>query len=266
MDPYFIPILFACLCGGVSLGLIGVYIVGMRIPFISICISHAAMVGAIIAQLCGLPQLPVILAAAIVASTALGFINPRKLHLDRNVTLGVLFSLMMGLVFLGMGLSKGPKTPMLGLLWGSLLFVGHRDAVLIFATSLGLWVFAFLFAKEMKAILFSRLLALASGMHEGFVWGLFLLLCGVTLSVNLNTVGGLMIYSLITNPAAAAFQLATGYRESVILALIFGGISAVGGFFIAYFYDLPVGACIALFSVVLFVVALICRTCNNKHS
>jgi ABC-type Mn2+/Zn2+ transport system permease subunit len=34
------------------------------------------------------------------------------------------------------------------------------------------------------------------------------------LTVDFQTVGGLMIHSLLTNPAAAAFQLVKGYRAA----------------------------------------------------
>ena len=47
MDPYFYLVIVAGLIAGASTGLLGVYIVGMRIPFIGICISHAAMAGSI---------------------------------------------------------------------------------------------------------------------------------------------------------------------------------------------------------------------------
>ncbi len=40
-----------------------------------------------------------------------------------NVSLSILFSLMMGLAFLGIGLIPEPKTSMLGLLWGNILLV-----------------------------------------------------------------------------------------------------------------------------------------------
>ena len=51
MDPFFYLIIFAGAVAGASTGLLGVYIVGMRIPFIGICISHAAMAGTMFACL-----------------------------------------------------------------------------------------------------------------------------------------------------------------------------------------------------------------------
>jgi len=250
MDPFFFPILLAGTIGGASAGLLGVFIVGMRMPFIGVCVSHAAMAGAVGALLAGWPAFPCALGAAVLASATLGLVRhvPGRGADDPNVALGVLFALLLGLTFLGIGLAPGPKTPMLGLLWGSLLFVTERDVWFSVLSGLALVLFTLLFAKEMRAILFSRFLAAAGGIHEGLVYTLFLALCGTVLTVNLQAVGGLMIFSLITNPAVAAFRLARGFGSVCVVAGTLGAASALGGFFAAYWLDLPTGACIVLFS------------------
>ena len=54
MDTFFYLIIFAGAIAGASTGLLGVYIVGMRMPFIGTCISHAAMAGTIFSCLLGI--------------------------------------------------------------------------------------------------------------------------------------------------------------------------------------------------------------------
>jgi len=93
--------------------------------------------------------------------------------------------------------------------------------------SLVLAVFVIAFGKELKVLLFSRSIAAATGVHEGFVYCVFLALCGIILSVNLKIIGGLMIFSLITNPAAAAYQICRGYKSVVFTATLLGMFSAV---------------------------------------
>lgn len=264
IDPYFIPVIAAGAVGGASTGLLGVYIVGMRIPLIGICMAHAAMAGSIFGYILGWPQTLCALAAAIIAALAVSFLTQANLRINTDVALGIMFSLTMGLAFLGIGLVPGPKTPVLSLIWGSLLFVKWQDVLIIAGASIALLLFVTLFSKEMKALLFSRILAKASGIHEGFVWSLFLALCGVTLTVNLNTVGGLMIYSLMVNPAAAALQVCRSYPSTLATAVAFGSLSALGGFAIAYGFDLPTGACIVLFSSALFGATLLYRYVFGK--
>ena len=264
-DSFFVPIVIAGLAGGASTGLLGVFVVGMRMPFVGVCISHAAMAGAVFGMLVGWPELPCALAAAGGATAILGVIPPGRARLDVNVAMGVLFPLMMGLTFLGIGLMSGPKTAMLGLLWGSLLFVSPDELIMIAAAGGALLLFSIVFAKEMRAILFSRFLAAATGVHQQLVYVMFLALCGLVVTVNLQTVGGLMIFALIANPAAAALQLARGYRALCVLAATLGGLSAIGGLLVAYVLDLPTGACIVLFSTALFLAAVLWRRLHERQ-
>jgi ABC-type Mn2+/Zn2+ transport system permease subunit len=120
--------------------------------------------------------------------------------------------------------------------------------------------FSYAFSKELKVLLFSRTIGAATGVHETFVYSLFLGLCGTILAVNLPLVGGLMISSLITNPAAAAYPVCRGHRAVVVASTGFGVLSAVGGFVCSYYPNLPTGACTVLVSTMLFALAAGYRT------
>ena len=159
---------------------------------------------------------------------------------------------MLGLTFLGMGLITGSKNEILSLLWGSILYVQKDKAIVITVFALILGVFAWLFNKEMKVLLFSRSMAQATGVHSGFVYCLFLCFCGIILAVNLPLIGGLMIFSLITGPAASAYQLCRGHLWVVIMSITLGVATTIIGFGISYFFDLPTGACIVIVSTLIF--------------
>jgi manganese/iron transport system permease protein len=248
------PVLFGGVLAGASCSLLGVYIVGMRIPFLGICIAHAALAGAIYGSLAGLTGIMLLapaLGGALVVALLLGRrIRPQS-RSDLNVTMSILFTLTMGLAFLGLGLfdrfgrSQGEA---LGLLWGSIAFLDFADVRLI-AILMAVQV-AFLLAlhKQMRAILFSREHAAAAGVPVGLVWTGFLLLTARVLTVNFQTVGGLMIYSLLTNPAAAAFLLVRGYGRAMLLASLLGAACGAGGFAAGWFFDVPPGASIVIFS------------------
>ncbi len=97
--------------------------------------------------------------------------------------------------------------------------------------------------------------AQAVGIRATAVWTGFLILTAVLVTVNFQTVGGLMIYSLITNPAAAAFQLVQGTGRAILLAIVFGAVSGLGGFLLAAVTDLPGGVVIVLLSALLVALA-----------
>ena len=263
MDPFFIKVIFAGIVGGASIALMGTVIVGMRIPFLGMYISHGAMVGAVFGSLLGFSEVPSALVGALGSALILGSMTPTDFKQGENVAVGILFSISMGLVFLGMGLAQEGRSEMLSLMWGNLLFTTMRSLFVICAISVVLVLFFVVFAKEIRAIVFSRVLAAASGISETFIWVLFLVLSGLIITFNLRIVGGLMIYALMTNPPAAAFRLCRGFTKAAVLSSIFGAASGLGGFLISYYlsihmkFDAPLGACIALFSAAIYIAAVL---------
>lgn len=264
MDSFFYLVIVAGAIAGASTGFLGVYIVGMRMPFIGTCISHAAMAGTIFSCLLGINPAIGAIMFSVLAAMSMAAIPPEKSRLDTNVGLAILFSFLLGLTFLGIGLMENSRSEILGLLWGSILFVQKKSVLAIALIALLVGAFSFLFNKEMKVLLFSRSIASATGVHEGFVYALFLALCGLTISVNLPIIGGLMIFSLITNPAAAAYQICRGHKAVVITATLFGVLSTVLGFLASFWLDLPTGACIVLLSSLIFAISvLVKRFCKS---
>jgi len=264
MDSFFYLVIIAGAIAGASTGFLGVYIVGMRMPFIGTCISHAAMAGTIFSCLLGISPAIGAFVFSVLAATSMTAIPPEKSRLDTNVGLAILFSFLLGLTFLGIGLMENSRSEILGLLWGSILFVKIYSVMAIALIALLVGAFSFLFNKEMKVLLFSRSIASATGVHEGFVYAIFLALCGLTISVNLPIIGGLMIFSLITNPAAAAYQICRDHKAVVITATLFGVLSTVVGFLVSFWLDLPTGACIVLTSTLIFAVSALYRRYRNE--
>ena len=264
MDPFFYLVIAAGAIAGASTGLLGVYIVGMRVPFIGICISHAAMAGTVFALLLGQSPVAGAIIASILVSVSLTANRPHKSRLDTNVGLAILFSLTLGLTFLGMGLLKDSRSEILGLLWGSILFVKRDSVVLIAAMGIILALFTFIFNKELKLLMFSRSIAAATGLHDNLVYGAFMIVCGLILAVNIKAIGGMMIFSLIANPAAAAYQVCRGHRSVVITAALLGALTAVAGFLFSFYLELPTGACIVIVSTLTFGLAALYRRIINR--
>jgi manganese/iron transport system permease protein len=268
---YWTPVLCAGLVAGASTGLLGGFIVGMRIPFLGICIAHAALAGAVFGALFGLTG-PALLAPALAAASLsailVGLLDPQTVRADINVILSILFSLMMGLAFLGLGLFSLfgiSDNEVRNLLWGSLAFCRWRDVWIMIAAGVAELLFVGLLYKEMRAILFSRTHAAAAGIHVTLVWTLFLLLASLVLTVNFQTVGGLMIYSLLANPAVAAGQLVRGYGPTLLASAVLGAVSGLGGLLISATTDLPTGAMIVILSSLLVVMAVAIRRWTDRR-
>jgi len=246
MSELLLPIVGAAVLGGAAAGLLGTLVLGFRMPFLAIFTAHAALAGAILAPLAGLGARAGAFGGALAGALALGFVL-RHRHVDPEIALGSLFSLMLGLAFLGIGLGDGPRSTALGLLWGSLLFVRQGQLLLMGAVLAALVLFVSLLGPELKLMVASRELA-ALLIPEAGLFTLFLVLASGVMAVNLETVGGLMVYSLVANPAAAALRLGRSFGAVLWLGGLLGAGSAVGGFALAWALNLPVGACIVLLS------------------
>ena len=248
------PILLAAFLGGGSAGLLGVFIVGLRMPFLAVASAHAAMAGAVMGELAGLPTGPSGFAGALGGALLFVFLV-RDRELDPNVALGTIFSLMLGIAFLGMGLSPGPKSAALSLMWGSLLFVTPSQLAVMGILATVFLAFLAVFHKELKLLLFSREIA-ALLIPENLVFGALIVLEAGVITINLEIVGGLLLYSLICNPAVAALKMARRHGTALALSGALGAASALGGLLAAYGLDLPVGACIVIVSSLVVLAAL----------
>lgn len=239
-------ILVAALVGGAGAGLLGVFVAGLRVPFLAVCAAHAALAGAVLGPFVGLPSTLSGFVGALGGALALAWVL-RHRNVDPNRALGVLFSVMLGLAFLGIGVMRGPRSGALGLLWGNLLFVTRSQVVVVALATLLLVAFAVVCRRSLKVVLFSRELA-ALLVPEGLILGALLVLGSAVITVNLHIVGGLLLYSLVLNPAVAALRAGRSYAAVLALGSAFGALSAVGGFLAAWAWDLPAGACIVLTS------------------
>jgi manganese/iron transport system permease protein len=239
-------IILAAVLGGGAAGLLGVFLVGLRMPFITVFSAHSAMAGAVYGTFIGLSPSVAGFIGALLGGLFLARLV-EKTNVEANSALAVLFSLTMGLAFLGIGLSPGPKSEMLSLIWGSLLFVTRGQVWFMLALAVLLVGFVFFLNKELKALVFSRELAQAL-FPTSLVFTSLLVLSAGVIAVNLEIVGGLMLFSLVNNPATAALRVARSYRAALVISTVGGALSALVGFFAAYGLNLPVGACIVLVS------------------
>jgi manganese/iron transport system permease protein len=108
-----------------------------------------------------------------------------------------------------------------------------------------LFFLVFLF-KEVQAVLCHKDAALAAGIPANIISQVMLLLLGAVIAAGMKAVGGLLIYSLIITPAAAAYQLTYKLKTMFILSAVFGMVSCWVGIWISYVLGWPSGATIVL--------------------
>ncbi|MCK4387831.1 MAG: metal ABC transporter permease [Dehalococcoidia bacterium] len=243
--------ILAGLCGGVTCSIVGVFVVTMHLSFIGVCIAHAAFAGALFGVWLGFNPL---IGALLFSLTSAGIIGPMtdRGELNPDTSIGIVFSLMLGLAFLFLGLMPGSRTEALNLFWGSILTVSHQDLVFLGAVTVIMIGLVAIFYKEIQAVICHRQVALAVGIPATLIFYGLLFATGLTVTASLRSIGGLLIYSLVLNPAAAAYQLTYSLKRMLLIASAFGIISCWIGLAASYFLDIPSGASIVITSCIIF--------------
>jgi len=242
--------------GGIACSVIGVFVVLMHMPFIGVAMSHAAFAGALLGLWLGFNPLIGAFILSLLAAAIIGPLADRG-ELSPETSLGVIFSLMLGLAFLFLGLMPGAKSGALELLWGSILTNTRGDIILLTVVAAVVVALVFIFYKEIQATIFHRGIALAVGLPATLILYGVLFLTGATVTASLRSIGGLLIFSLILNPAAAAYQLTYSMKKMFLLAAGFGVISGWVGLLFSYLFDIPSGATIVVTSSVIFLLATV---------
>jgi manganese/iron transport system permease protein len=228
----------------------------MHMPFIGVCMAHAAFAGALLALWLGFDPLIGAFAFSLLSAAIIGPLADRG-ELNPETSVGVIFSLMLGLAFLFMGLMPGTRSTALELLWGSILTNTTNDIIWLGVVAAVVVGLVCLFYKEVQATIFNRDMALSVGIPATITLYAVLFLTGATITASLRSIGGLLIFSLILNPAAAAYQLTYNMKRMFLLSAVFGVLSGWIGLLISYAADIPSGATIVITSSVIFMIAAI---------
>ena len=253
---FFQHALIASVLGGASLGIVGVWVVLIGIPFIGVALSHAAFAGGVLGMLLGINPLFMAFMFSLVASLSIGPLAERS-KIEPNISIGIIFSLVLGIAFLGIGFMKGSRNEAFSLIWGSILTLSSRDIFMITILFMLVLFFLMRFNLEIKAIIYNKKVAHVAGIPVSRIFYLLLFITGFTITVNLNTVGGLLIFSLLINPSTAARLIARRIEQMYLISALFGVISCMCGLLISALFDVPSGSVIIIVSSMIFVLTFL---------
>ncbi len=254
--PFMQNALISGLLGGIACAIIGVFVVLLHMPFIGVCMSHAAFAGALLGLWLGFNPLIGAFAFSLGAAAVVGPLADRG-ELNPETSVGIMFSLMLGLAFLFMGLMSGPKSQALELLWGSILTNTRSDIVVLAVVAVLVVGIVIIFFKEIQAVVFQRDMARSVGIPAAVILYGILFMTGATITASFSSIGGLLIFSLILNPAAAAYQLTYNLKRMFLIAAAFGVLSSWTGLLFSYLFNVPSGATIVITSSLIFMLAVI---------
>jgi ABC-type Mn2+/Zn2+ transport system permease subunit len=112
--------------------------------------------------------------------------------------------------------------------------------------------------------MFNRKLAESSGINTKLFYFAVLFFTGVSVSLSLQLVGGLLVFALIINPTSTSYQFFYDFKKIVIMSPLIGIISCTVGFWLSLITDFPIGASIVIISALFFAIAIIISPKRRK--
>lgn len=238
----------------IAAGLLGYFVVVRRQAFAAHALAHIGFPGATGAVLLGVPVSLGLAAFTLVGALAIGAIG-RRLE-DSDVATGTVLAFATGLGILFNSMATRSANTVTNTLFGNLLAVSDEQlrlfAVLVAATLVVLAVVA----RPLTYTSVNPQAAAARGVPVRVLGVVFLVLLAVVVTMAVQVVGTLLLFSLVVTPAAAALAITARPSRVVAGSVAIAVTSVVAGLVIAAMFNLPTSFVVVTFSTLVWAAAL----------
>ena len=248
--------LLAGVLASIACGLIGSYVVVMRISYLAGGIAHSVMGGMGVAYYLGGSPFIGALIAAVISALIIGMV---KLYWqEREDTLiGALWAAGMAIGIIFISQTPGYQVDLMSYLFGNILLVAQNDLWLMAGMDALIVVAIALLYRPFQAVAFDPQFAKLRGLPVNVLYLLLLCIVALTVVLMIQVVGLILVIALLTLPAAIAGHYTRTLASMMGLASLLGLLFTSGGLAISYQPDLPAGACIILLAAATFTVSAI---------
>jgi manganese/zinc/iron transport system permease protein len=252
----------------------GVFLVLRRMAMLTDAISHAILLGIVLAffvvENLNSPLLIVGAALAGLLTVSLVEALERTGRVREDAATGIVFPLLFGLgVILISRYAGNVHLDLDAVLLGELAYAPF-NRLEIGGVDLGpqaLWVMLalillnglliLLLYKELKLATFDPALAATLGLMPGLVHYLLMASVSVTTVGAFQTAGAILVVAFIVGPPATAYLLTNRLGTMLLLSMAIGAVAAVTGYWLAYLIDSSIAGAMAVMIGLLFLVALL---------
>ncbi|GIN59030.1 metal ABC transporter permease [Lederbergia ruris] len=240
---------------GIICGVIGSFIVLRGMALMGDAISHAVLPGVAISYILGINYFYGAVVVGVLTALGIGAIS-RNSRIKNDSAIGIVFSAAFALGIIMITLAKS-ATDLTQILFGNILAVRASDMWLTIIIGAIVVLTVLIFYKELLITSFDETMAAAYGLKTRMIhYGIMVLLTLVTVA-SLQTVGVILVVSMLITPASSAYLLTNRMSTMIWLASLFGAISAVLGLYISFELNLPSGPVIALVATSIFLLVFI---------
>ncbi len=223
----------------VMAGMVGYFVVVRGLAFASHTLANIGFAGAAGAVLVGLAPVYGLLAFTLLGGLGMGA-SARRLS-QRDVAVGIILSLALGLGILFISLYRGYATDAYAVLFGQVLGVTGQDVVIALAVGA---ITLLALGAMYRPLLFASLdeeAAEAKGVPVRLISVGFILILALVVAEAVQIVGVLLIFALLVTPAAIAERLAARPSLTLLLSVLLALFFTWGGLTIAYYLPYPLG-------------------------
>ncbi|WP_053405131.1 metal ABC transporter permease [Persicobacter sp. CCB-QB2] len=259
----------------ISCSLLGCFLVLRKMTMVADAISHAVLPGIVIAfLLSGSRDSMVMLAGAAafgILTTFLIELFHLKGGLQSDASIGVTFTWLFALGVILISVFAGQvDLDQDCVLYGEIAYVPIDLWITKSGTIMGpraLWIsaivmviiiaFILLAYKELYLTTFDPAFAAAIGISTTLWHYLLMSMVSLVSVASFESVGAILVVALIVTPPATAYLLTRELKKMLILSVIIGVITSVGGFYLAYALDGSIAGAMATVGGILFGLAFL---------
>ncbi|MEM7625954.1 MAG: iron chelate uptake ABC transporter family permease subunit [Planctomycetota bacterium] len=242
---------------GLGCGLLGCFVVLRRMALIGDALSHAVLPGVVLAYMVtgDTQPVPLLIGALVSGLVAAVLINLTTRHsrTKEDSSIGIVFTALFALgIVLVSNLPRGTHFDLKCFLWGEPLAVGRSDLTMMAIICGGVLLVVALLYHRLKLVSFDPLVAAAMGISVGAMHYLLMGMLSATVVAGLKTTGVILVVAMVITPASAAYQLTNRFSVMLLLAGVFGMLSAVVGMSVAFVFNASTGPAMVIVATAIF--------------
>lgn len=248
---FFQHALLGSLFASIACGIIGTYIVTRRLVFISGGITHASFGGIGIGLYTGIS--PILGAAIFSVLSAFGveWLSKRKdMREDSAIAVFWTFGMAVGIIF--SFLAPGFTPDLSTFLFGNILTITLSDIWMLAILSLVLIGFFTCFLTTIIYIAFDREYARSQRIPVRLFEYILMMFIALTIVSCLRMIGIVLVISLLTLPQMTSNLFTHSFKKIIFMSIGIGFMSCIGGLLLSYQLQVPSGASIIFFSILVY--------------
>ena len=256
--------LITAIASGAMLSLLGPFTINRNMGFMADAMAHATLPIIAVGVFLGFSISELGVPAAILIAIFLGLII-KNTNVGEDTAIGIIFSSFFALGFVLISLLN-VTINLEDLLFGQILAVSRSDVNIVVALLALVLILVLVFFKQLLFYSFDPIGAEVKGLNTTFLNYLFLILLSIAIVGSLQTVGIILVLSMLIIPAAAAKLVTNTFVSSIRISILFGVFSSVVGLYLSYFFNLPSGPSMSLVATSIFVLAYLSNKITKKGS